>query len=186
MELRKILPGSPDAALMDEVNRESFPPEELMQTEMQLDLCASGALEVWAVYDDGNFVGFTTVYPGTRLAYVFFLAVHRDARSHGYGTRILKLLHDHYAGRRIVLDIEPIDPSVPDNGMRSRRKQFYLRNGFLESGYLLKYLGLSFEILYAGPGEFSLEDYKDMMDGIRAVIHSCGFEVFEPEISPIA
>ena len=49
MELRKILPGSPDAALMDEVNRESFPPEELMQTEMQLDLCASGALEVWAV-----------------------------------------------------------------------------------------------------------------------------------------
>ena len=85
-----------------------------------------------------------------------------------------------------MLDIEPVDPSVPDNAMRIRRKQFYLRNGFLESGYMLKYLGLSFEILYAGPGEFSLGDYREMMDGIRGVIHSCGFEVFEPEIFPIA
>ena len=186
MELRKILPGSPDAVLMDEVNHESFPPEELMETDMQLKLCADGALEVWTVYDAEEFVGFTTVYPGTRLAYVFFLAVHKDARSRGYGTRILQLLHDHYAGRRIVLDIEPVDPSVPDNAMRIRRKQFYLRNGFLESGYMLKYLGLSFEILYAGPGEFSLGDYREMMDGIRGVIHSCGFEVFEPEIFPIA
>lgn len=186
MELRKILPGSRDAALMDEVNLESFPPEELMSTEMQTRLCAEGVLEVWAVYDGASFVGFTTIYPGSRLAYVFFLAVHKDARSHGYGTRILKLLHDHYDGRRIVLDIEPVDPSVPDNALRIRRKQFYLRNGFLESGYLLKYLGLSFEILYAGPGEFSLSDYKEMMDGIRGMIHSCGFEVFEPEISPVA
>ena len=186
MELRKILPGSPDAVLMDEVNHESFPPEELMQTDMQLKLCADGALDVWAVYAAEEFVGFTTVYPHTRLAYVFFLAVSSKTRSHGYGSRILSMLREQYSGKRIVLDIEPLDPGAPNYDIRVRRKQFYLRNGFHESGWLLKYLGLSFEVLYAeAPGEFRISDYEEMMDGIREMIHSCGFDVFKPEIFPI-
>ena len=186
MELRKILPGSPDAALMDEVNLESFPPEEQMSTAMQTALCEKGELEVWAIYDGEDFVGFTTVFPGTKLAYVFFLAISSNVRSKGYGTKVLDLLRRQYAGRRVVLDIEPDDPSVPDNELRRRRKQFYLRNGFLESGYLLEYCGLSFEILYDGPGSFSLADYEELMGGISSMIRSCGFEVFKPEISPIA
>lgn len=187
MEFRKILPGSPDIPLMDEVNLEAFPPEELMSTDMQMELAAKGKLEVWAVYDGPSFVGFTTVYPDARLVYVFFLAVSGKARSHGYGSRILSMLREQYSGRRIVLDIEPLDPAAPNYELRVRRKQFYLRNGFRESGYLLKYLGLSFEVLYAdAPGEFRIEDYEETMDGLREMIHSCGFEVFKPEIFPIA
>lgn len=186
MEFRRILPGSPDIPLMDEVNLEAFPPEELMSTEMQMELAAKGSLEVWAVYDGLTFVGFTTVYPHTRLAYVFFLAVSSKTRSHGYGSRILSMLREQYSGKRIVLDIEPLDPGAPNYDIRVRRKQFYLRNGFHESGWLLKYLGLSFEVLYAeAPGEFRIGDYEEMMDGIREMIHSCGFDVFKPEISPI-
>ena len=187
MEFRRILAGSPDIPLMDEVNLEAFPPEELMSTEMQMELAAKGSLEVWAVYDGQSFVGFTTVYPHTRLAYVFFLAVSSKTRSHGYGSRILSMLREQYSGKRIVLDIEPLDPGAPNYDIRVRRKQFYLRNGFLESGYLLEYCGLSFEILYDGPGSFSLADYEELMggNGIREMIHSCGFDVFKPEISPI-
>lgn len=185
LELEKILPGSSDARLMDEVNLEAFPPEELMSTDLQTDLCARGMLEVWAVRDGQDFVGFTTVYPSVRLAYVFFLAVSSKMRSHGYGARILELLRRHYEGRRLVLDIERTDPSAPDNDMRVRRKMFYLRNGYSESGYVLNYCGLSFEILYDGNGGFSVSDYREMMGGIEAMIRSCGFDVFKPEIFPI-
>lgn len=186
MELRKILPGSRDAALMDAVNLESFPHEERMSTEMQTELCLKGALEVWAVYDGDEFVGFTTVYPDSRLAYVFFLAVSAGKRCGGYGAKILELLRSHYSGRRLVLDIEPLDPSVSGNEMRVRRKNFYLRNGYSESGYMLRYCGLSFEILYDGGEGFLIEDYLQMMDGIAAMIRSCGFEVFKPEIFPVS
>lgn len=185
MELRKILPGSSEAALMDVVNLESFPPEERMSTEMQTELCLKGALDVWAVCDGGEFVGFTTVYPDSRLAYVFFLAVSSGKRSNGYGAKILELLRSRYSGRRLVLDIEPVDASVPGNEMRVRRKNFYLRNGYSESGYMLGYCGLSFEILYDGGDGFMIEDYLHMMEGIASLIRSCGFDVFKPEIFPV-
>lgn len=182
MELKKILPGSSDAALMDEVNLESFPPEELMSTSLQTELCEKGLLDVWAVHDGDGFVGFTTVYPDDELAYVFFLAVASSQRSHGYGARILELLRAHYAGKQLVLDIEPVDPAASDSDLRLRRKKFYLRNGYSESGYMLSYCGLSFEILYDGDGGFNLDGYSRMMDGIASMIRSCGFDVFKPEI----
>ncbi len=185
MELRPVHGNAPEIALIDEVNKEAFPPGEFMATELQARLCGEGRLELLAVYDGENFAGFTTVFPARRLAYVFFLAIHPSMRSKGYGARVLELIRERYPDRMVVLDIEPLEEGGEDYAIRLRRKQFYLRNGFLESGYHLKYLGLKFEILYAAPGTFDLDEYRSMMMEIRAMIHGCGFGNFIPEISPV-
>ena len=185
MELLRIRPGSEWTALMDEVNLESFPPEERMDTQTQLALCGKGKLDVWAIMNEGKFVGFTTVFPYSVLVYVFFLAIHKDCRSCGYGTRALSLIAEQYPGKRVVLDIEPDDLSQPGNELRLRRKAFYLRNGFSSSGYMLTYLGLRFEILYAGGEGFCMDDYRKMMHEIYEMVCACGYKGFEPQIIPL-
>ena len=192
MKLKKILPSDPEVAIMDEVNLEAFPRNERMDTEFQTKLCSEGKLDVWGVWDEEEFVGYSTVYPGKVLSYVFFLAVHSKMRSNGYGSRILNLLRKQYPDKKLVLDIEPTDSSMEahaisyeENQLRLRRKAFYLRNGFRESGYLIKYLGMTFEILYDGSGEFIVSDLNELMLEVKELIWSCGLTMFEPEISPI-
>lgn len=186
MELRKILPGNPDIEKIGRINLEAFPDEERMDLDWQLGFCADGKLDLLGIYDDGLLVGFTTVFPSEGMDYVFFLAMDPSVRSRGYGARTLELVRQRYSGDCIVLDIEPLSPEEPGAELRSRRRGFYLRNGFRPSGCLLTYLGLAFEVLYCGDGDFDRGAYVSVLEGVREMLSTRGIDKFRPVLRDIS
>lgn len=81
------------------------------------------------------------------MCYLFFLAIDPACRSRGYGGQALHLLETLYPGKQQAVDFEMIDPAAPNNAQRIRRRAFYLRHGYRETGKFLSYLGVDYEIL---------------------------------------
>lgn len=186
MELRKVVYGSPYLSLIEVVNLEAFPEEERLPAAMMAELCAKGDFDLWAVCDgeDDEFLGFTATVPSEVGVYVFFLAVERFHRGHGYGGRILDLLREQYPGRPLFLDIEPLDPAADNLSLREGRKAFYLRNGFSESGYFFKYCGMEFEVLYTGRDRFDKDAFWHLMNKIGEAFSAYGIGGYEPRLDP--
>jgi len=185
MYLKRINSQSPDLALFRKVNEEAFPACEQLPVEMQLSLSDRGLLDVWGMYDDGDkFVGFTTVLSREGRAYVFLLAIEASCRGKGYGGLALKLISDKYPTGQLVLDIEPLDPEAENNAQRISRKKFYLHRGLKESGCVLKYCGMAFEVLYFDRGEeFSRDLYLKTMEDVSEVVSLCGHgDKFDPTV----
>ena len=150
MDFLNIVPGGVGFKETHRLNMDAFPDEERLDTELLAQLSEQGRLELLGIYDNGNYIGFTVIFHSERSVYVFFLAIDPDWRSHGYGAAVLDELRKRYAGRQLVLDIEALDSAAPNYEQRLRRKNFYLRNGFRESGCFFKYCGMCFEVLYDG------------------------------------
>lgn len=150
MDFLNIVPGGVGFKETHRLNMDAFPDEERLDTELLAQLSEQGRLELLGIYDNGNYIGFTVIFHSERSVYVFFLAIDPAWRSHGYGAAVLDELRKRYAGRQLVLDIEPLDSAAPNYEQRLRRKNFYLRNGFRESGCFFKYCGMCFEVLFDG------------------------------------
>lgn len=188
MRLKNILSGSPDEAAFKALNIEAFPAEERMDSDFQLELSDDGIIEIVGIYDDeagDSFVGFATVRRTSRLAYIFFLAIDSSARSKGYGSRALELLRERYSGLCLVLDIEPVGTGAENEEMRVRRRNFYLRCGFVSSAHTINYLGMTFEILRHGAGDFSITYYQELIDGMGQVLKDRGVGSVELVVKPM-
>lgn len=83
-----------------------------------------------AFYDDHQFVGFTYLVHHQGIHYLLYLAVNDQARSQGYGSKILQATCRRYPTDTAVLDIEQPDPVAVNNHQRQRRLGFYRKNGF--------------------------------------------------------
>lgn len=150
LSMKKITPEFRDMELLEEVNREAFPEDERIEIPELLQLAQEERMDTLAVYDGNDFVGFCSLVIEAPMIYVFFLAVDSRKRSMGYGGKIIALLEKTYSEYQIALDLELIDESSPNLSQRKRRKEFYLRNGFCETGYCLQYNGMLFELLVLG------------------------------------
>ena len=62
----------------------------------------------------------------------------------------------------------------------------YLRNGFRPSGCLLTYLGLAFEVLYCGDGDFDRGAYASVLEGVREMLSTRGIDKFRPVLRDIS
>ena len=150
LSVKKITQDFRDMKILEQVNNEAFPENERIEIPELLQLAAEERMDTLAVYDGDDFVGFCSLVIEAPMIYVFFLAVDSRKRSMGYGSKIIALLEKTYSEYQIALDLELIDESAPNNSQRKRRKEFYLRNGFCETGYCLQYNGMLFELLVLG------------------------------------
>lgn len=155
----------------DELNQEAFPPEEYMDACELLAMAKAEDFDFWIIsdpsqeYSQGSFVGFAAVMTFEDLAYLLFLAIDPGSRSKGYGGRALQDLSALYPGKTFVLDFERLDDAAPNAGQRRRRKAFYLRNGYAETGLFLSYAGVEYEVVCKG--SFAFESFKDLMQEIQ-------------------
>ena len=88
-----------------------------------------------------------------------FFAVDAALRSKGFGSAILQEIQKKYPTKKIIISIEPCDETAPDIEIRKKRKVFYLRNGYKETGYMIKLAGVVQEIIIAN-GEFNKSQFK--------------------------
>lgn len=138
-----------DLHKVDALAKEAFPPIEYPGTYIVIAMSKKNNSDFLAIYDDNLFVGFISVLTYKNLAYLFFLAVHKELRSKGYGSAILHMLPEIYPDYIQVVDLEKQDFSADNAEQRKSRLSFYMRNGYSRPGFFAKYCGMDLEILCA-------------------------------------
>lgn len=158
-------PVTPQSRFWDRVNtlaREAFPPEEYLAPAELVDMARAGGFDFLALLDGDAFVGFMAVQTYEDMAYLFFLAIDPACRGQGYGSRAIETLRAEYPGKLHTVDFEMPDDAAPNRAQRRRRRSFYLRNGYEETGLFLSYLGVDYEVFSMG-GPFNKAQFRALL-----------------------
>lgn len=146
----------------------AFPKEEQIPYDDLLRLMPTMGLDFTAYYDEGEFVGFTIVYPRDTFNWFWYFAVREELRGKGYGQQILSLLIKKYKGCSNILDMESPDQDCDNAEQRRRRSAFYMRNGFRNTGVGKSFDGVDYVILSNGDKVFTMEDYEEVLAELRS------------------
>ncbi len=164
MKLKKLTIYSPDIEILEEINKEAIP--ECERNSFR-DLMDTGAT-VLGIYEDGP-VGFMVIREYKNILYLAYLAVNSELRSKGIGGAALEELVSNNADHMIVVEYEAPDPSASENELNIRRKSFYKRNGFCETGYFTFYDDTEFEIGCAGM-EFDAKMFGGFTEHLSKIV----------------
>lgn len=151
---------------------EAFPPEEYLAPDKLVEMAKADNFDFWALTDGDAFVGFMVVQTHGNLAYLFFLAIAPSCRAKGYGSRAIETLRALYPDKQQVVDFEMPNETAPNHAQRMKRRQFYLKNGYRETGLFLSYLGVDYEV-FCMDSDFEPQAFKNLMKEIQV-------EGFEP------
>ncbi|MCQ4085363.1 GNAT family N-acetyltransferase [Saccharibacillus sp. JS10] len=143
---------------INQLYEEAFPANERAPLSILLRKARKPFVEFIAYFKNGSPIGFVYLARDQELVYLMYLAIDSTQRSQGYGSEILEQLRNQYPNDRIVLNIEFADPNSPNLDERLRRRNFYVRNGYTGSGFLVKEFGVWYEALVCG-GTIDREHY---------------------------
>ncbi|MBQ8046931.1 MAG: GNAT family N-acetyltransferase [Prevotella sp.] len=145
----------------------AFPDEEEIPWSDLLRLIDVMPLDFTTYYEGAELVGMTIVYQREKLNWFWYFAVPEPLRGQGYGQQILTRLVHRYADRPMILDME--SPEQPSDNLEQRRRRhaFYLRNGFRDTGVGRTFDTIAYTIMMTGEGQFTLQDYDDILADLR-------------------
>lgn len=101
-------------------------------------------------YDSGSFIGFTYCFEYGDATFLVYFATEPEHRNKGYGASILGEIKKFYSDRKLFLVLETPDKSASDYQIRIKRHNFYLRNGWSDTGVRLLSDGFYFDSMYFG------------------------------------
>ena len=118
--------------------------------------------QLFAVEDDGVFVGLFSIVEYKDLLYIFFLAFKKKFRGQGYGSKVLQDILTKYSDKRVYLLAE--DPDVPNNNQAERdsRIKFYEKNGLKKTNVKVVEYEIPYVVLISGE-KVSKQDFLDTM-----------------------
>lgn len=145
-----------------ELYLEAFPANERAPLWLLRLKARRPASDLMGVYDEDRFVGLVSMLYHQDMVYTWFLAVTPQERGHGCGTAILREIARLHAGKRLILCIENLDEPCDNLPIRQRRKAFYLRNGYKETGVKLQEAGVVYEMLATAPVTYA--EYYSLME----------------------
>lgn len=151
---------------IERLYRAAFPREERVPMDVLLE--ADGPYDFIACYDGTVLCGFYSALTLGDITHILFLAVEESLRDHGYGSQILGEIKKAYAGNRVILDVEMVDPEAENNEQREHRIAFYMRNGYHHSGISYGWRGVMYEILIL-EGAISEEEFWNFWDQLDEI-----------------
>ena len=137
---------------------DAFPKNERMPFFMMVLMSKLWNTQFLSFYDGDIPCGFIYFAVNRKMIFIMFLAVDESLRTKGYGSAILKEIKNRYPDKKIMVSIEPSDDSAPDIEARKRRKAFYRKNGYGETGYMIKLSGVVQEIMITN-GDFDKKEF---------------------------
>lgn len=167
MNFKKLERNSADVPLLEKLNNQAFPENERIDIDDIFSFSESDGREVIGIYTDNEFSGFIVTMKFRKCVYICYLAICSEKRSKGIGGRSLKMLKEYYPDCQIVVDFEAPDEHSSNNAQRIRRRNFYYRNDFYETGYYQFYMETEFEIACNKPN-FDKAEFERLI----AEIHS--------------
>lgn len=148
---------------------EAFPPEEYLAPDKLIKMSKKDNLDFYYIEDNSKFIGFVVIQIYKNLAYLFFLAIAKEYRSKGYGSKTLKLIKEIYPSKIQIVDFEMVDINSNNHNQRVKRREFYLKNGYQETGFFLSYLGVDYEVFCSSNDTFEEDTFKELMAHINVV-----------------
>ena len=82
---------------------------------------------IYAFYEKEAFIGFIQLTTFKDICYVFFLAVKKELRCQGWGSKILSWIKEFQKDKVILLCYEEVDEKYKDNEARIKRRDFYIK-----------------------------------------------------------
>ena len=156
MNVKKVKLGHSD---VKRIYFESFPKSERMPFPLMVAMSKLWNTDFLGFYEEDTLCGFIYLAHNRKIVFVMFFAVDAALRSKGFGSAILQEIQKKYPTKKIIISIEPCDETAPDIEIRKKRKAFYMRNGYKETGYMIKLAGVVQEIIIAN-GEFNKSQFK--------------------------
>jgi GNAT superfamily N-acetyltransferase len=92
----------------------------------------------YCIYNCQEWIGFIYLIHNKNLLLIQYFAIKENFRSKGYGEEVISKIKKMYNWYRIILGIEKNDSKSKNNEQRIKRKKFYQKCGFRESGYFVK------------------------------------------------
>lgn len=132
------------------------PPEDMFFANVDKNI----ENELYGYYENNQFIGFSFLTLYKDICYIFFLAVKKEVRNKGYGTEIIKIIKEQNKDKVILLCHEEVDDKYLDNNLRIKRRDFYIKNGFVYNGYKTREFDVIFETRYFGNHPVPFEDYQ--------------------------
>lgn len=167
MITRQILPDNQNQELR-RLYETSFPEDELIPWEDLMGLITSMSLDFTAYYEADRLIGFTIVYPRKSFNWFWYFAVKPELRGNGLGQQILLFLIDKYKESSNILDMESPRQQCDNSVQRKRRQEFYLRNGFRDTGLYRSYGDIEMTIMMNGEGTFTMQDWEDVTNELKS------------------
>ena len=138
--------------------KSAFPKEERKPFALIKRMKQRGYCDVLSFHEDGNFLGLaiTVFYENDVL--IDYFAVNEKKRGLGLGTKMLGILLNQYKTSRVFLEVERPYPKKQGFDTKLKRKSFYLKQGFCDTGVAIRLFGVEFDLLSFG-GELTFEEY---------------------------
>lgn len=150
---------SKDIKHIKKIFKYSFPKEERMPFFMMLLLTKIQDMEFLSFYHKDTLCGFVYMLSNQQITFIIYLAVDEELRSKGYGSAIISEIQRMYPNHKIVLYIDRPDVDAPDKEQRIKRKNFYLKNNFKESGYFVQSTPTILQEVLVKNGDFVASDF---------------------------
>lgn len=112
-----------------ELMEDSFPQSEIRTFESQQKLLNNPLYTVYVLREDREILAFFAEWQNDSYRFLEHLAVNKNYRSRGLGSKTLQLYHD-LSDKPVVLEVEP-----PNDETQIRRVKFYEKNGYHLSSY---------------------------------------------------
>ena len=159
LKMRKVRLGSAD---VKRVYFDAFPKKERMPFPMMVAMSKLWHTQFLSFYVGDTLCGFVYLAGNRKIVFIMFLAVDESLRQNGYGSAILREIKRKYPDKKLIVSIEPCDDGALDLVIRERRKAFYMKNEYRETGYRMKLGGVEQEILITG-GDFIKRELRSFL-----------------------
>lgn len=148
LEIRKVSEKSKDFETIKRLYESAFPYKErlpltdLLEKREETIFCAA--------YENELLCGLFYLLSVHGVTHIAYLAVVESCRDKGYGSRILERIHEMKPQDLIIADIEMENSMADNHEQRTRRKNFYIRNGYQETDIFYTWHDVQYQILSYG------------------------------------
>ena len=153
-ELKKLITNLLESA---------FPEDERPPTNRFFSSLKRKGNELFAYYDEDEFIGFTSLTFYQDICFIFFLAVQEEKRHQGYGGQILEDIKTAYHDCVILLCYEEVNPQYQNYEERVLREKFYQKHGFKDNKMKTDEFGVIFQTVYIGQHLIEFETYLEVI-----------------------
>ena len=165
MRLKTVTRYSEDIKALEKINEEAIPASERNTLD---DMLSTGA-ELIGICVENEPIGFLVIRKYKKICYLAYLAVKQELRSNGIGSAALKVLIAEYSDYQVVVEFEAPTAHSENDDIKLRRKHFYLKNGFNETGWFTYYDETEFEI-GSSVQEFDVGGFGEFTEYLSTVL----------------
>jgi len=166
VRLERVTKQTPELDRINALYQSAFPKNE--RKPLALFLEEADCCDFVAFYEDDMYCGFAILLTWKDITHILYFAIENALREKGYGASALNQLRTLRPGNRFIADIETDNVWSPNHQQRQRRKQFYLRNGYQESGVKYEWQDEQYEVMVAG-GTLTLQEDDDFWEYFEPV-----------------